>query len=98
MDWWRRIEATCHEPDRCKNGGSELAREDLALCAEDAEGASVLWCDGGSGQAYFNGAGIGMKMLEGPRGLQGRRGLQHHTKDTSNCSGTIKATSWFSGI
>lgn len=75
MDWWRRIDATCHEPDRCKNGGSELAREDLALCAEDAEGASVPWGGGGSEEVYFNGIGIGMKMLEGPRGLQGVRGL-----------------------
>lgn len=85
MDWWRRIDATCHAPDRCKNGGSELAREDLALCAEDAEGVSVPWCDGGSEQVYFNGIGIGMKMFEGLRGRQGLAVFQHYTKDTSNC-------------
>jgi putative transposase len=85
MGWWRRIEATCHAPDRCRNGGSELAREDLALCAEGAEDASVPWCGGGSVEVYFNGIGIGMKMLEGPRGLQGlavfRQGSQFSSSD-----------------
>jgi hypothetical protein len=75
MGWWRRIEATRHGPDRCKNFGSELAREDLVSCAEDAEGTSVRWPDGGSKQVYFNGAGNGVKMLERPRGLQSLRGL-----------------------
>lgn len=91
MGWWRRIDATCHAPDRCKDCGRELARKDSASWGEDAESASVPWCDGGSGQAYFNGAGIGMKMLEGPRGLQGLAVFQHFTKDTSNCLGTNKA-------